>query len=71
MMPERASRMDPAGPAHAECPSCGESLELTVDWSAGRQEYIEDCQVCCKPMQVRIRVSSDGTSSVEVRSEDE
>ena len=33
-----------------QCAGCGEWNETTVDSSAGRrQEYIEDCQVCCKP----------------------
>jgi Cysteine-rich CPXCG len=33
-----------------ECAGCGEWNETTVDPSAGtRQNYVEDCQVCCKP----------------------
>lgn len=33
-----------------QCAGCGEWNETTVDSSAGmRQEYVEDCQVCCKP----------------------
>ncbi len=63
--------MDPLESAPVHCPYCGELLEITIDASAGRQAYIEDCQVCCKPIQVRIRVGADGTSSVDVRSEDE
>jgi len=63
--------MDPLESAHVDCPYCGESLEITVDSSVGQQEYIEDCQVCCKPIQFRIRVSADGTSSIDVRREDE
>jgi len=63
--------MDPSESAHVDCPYCGESLEITVDASVGQQEYIEDCQVCCKPIQFRIRMSADGTSSIDVRSEDE
>jgi len=57
--------------AHVDCPYCGESLEIAVDTSVGRQDYIEDCQVCCKPMQLRIRVSADGQARIEARSEDE
>lgn len=63
--------MDPSESAHIHCPYCGELLEITVDSSVGRQEYIEDCQVCCKPIQFRIRVSADGISSIDVRREDE
>jgi hypothetical protein len=33
-----------------QCAGCGEWNETSVDSSAGtRQEYVEDCQVCCKP----------------------
>jgi hypothetical protein len=35
-----------------QCPSCGESIELLVDCSVEEQEYIEDCEVCCRPMTV-------------------
>jgi len=33
-----------------QCAGCGEWNETVVDGSAGsRQNYVEDCQVCCKP----------------------
>jgi hypothetical protein len=41
------------------CPSCGEAVTLLVDASAGTQQYVEDCQVCCRPMLVSI-VADDG-----------
>jgi len=32
------------------CAGCGEWNDTTVDESGGRdQQYVEDCQVCCKP----------------------
>jgi len=34
------------------CPFCAESMFILLDLSAGDQSYIEDCQVCCQPMQV-------------------
>ena len=33
-----------------ECPYCGESFTSLIDTSAGQQEYIEDCQICCQPI---------------------
>lgn len=36
------------------CPFCGETITLVVDASAGSQTYIEDCQVCCRPIQVTL-----------------
>ena len=52
------------------CPYCGESIELVVDASAGSSRYIEDCQVCCRPMQVDVE-ADDGQVSVRVRTGDE
>ena len=46
------------------CPHCGERIELVVDPSAD-QEYIEDCQVCCSPFEVRV-VSDANGMSVEI-----
>ena len=38
-----------------QCAGCGKWNETTVDSSAGtRQEYIEDCQICCKPNLLRV-----------------
>jgi uncharacterized Zn finger protein len=43
-----------------QCPYCGESYETVVDLSAGSQHYIEDCAVCCRPIEVTLRVGDDG-----------
>ncbi|MFI4968589.1 MAG: CPXCG motif-containing cysteine-rich protein [Lysobacterales bacterium] len=42
------------------CPYCGESFATTVDLSAGSQRYVEDCAVCCRPIEVSVRVGEDG-----------
>jgi len=31
-----------------------------VDVSGGSQQYIEDCQVCCRPIECHLEVSPDG-----------
>ena len=39
-----------------QCAGCGEWNETFVDESAGgHQQYVEDCQVCCKPNLLDIR----------------
>lgn len=53
------------------CPYCGEPQELTVDASAGDQHYIEDCQICCRPMQVHLQVDADGDASLHVAAEND
>ena len=49
-----------------QCPYCGEQIEVTVDLSVRRQEYIEDCQVCCAPMTLVVTVADDLTVTVNV-----
>ncbi len=39
------------------CAYCTESMSIVIDLSAGGQTYIEDCQICCQPMQIAFDVS--------------
>ena len=48
------------------CPFCGEPVYVLLDTSAGGQSYIEDCQVCCRPMQISYTCSEDGVDDVWV-----
>ena len=43
-----------------QCPYCGESYETVVDISAGSQRYIEDCAVCCRPIELTLQVGDGG-----------
>ncbi len=43
-----------------QCPWCGERLEAHIDVTAGEQSYIEDCQVCCQPMQLTMELEDNG-----------
>ncbi len=55
-----------------ECPYCGEPIVLLVDWSAGSQRYVEDCEVCCRPMEVRLDTPAPGEpGSVSLERDDE
>jgi hypothetical protein len=47
------------------CPYCGESIEVAVDTSGGSQTYIEDCQVCCRPIVMRL-VVDEGDESFDL-----
>lgn len=44
-----------------QCPYCGESFDTLVDVSAGPFRYVEDCQVCCQPIELAGEVDQDGT----------
>ena len=53
--------------ATVECPYCGETNEITLDPGSGvDQEYVEDCQVCCRAWLMHVRYSSDGSADIEV-----
>lgn len=43
-----------------QCPYCGERLETRVDLTAGEREYIEDCEVCCRPIELGIELEESG-----------
>jgi Cysteine-rich CPXCG len=43
----------------ATCPNCWETISLTLDLSEPAQSYVEDCPVCCKPMNISYS-SSEG-----------
>jgi hypothetical protein len=43
-----------------QCPYCGEAFETLIDLSAGPATYIEDCQVCCQPIEFKVEVDHAG-----------
>ena len=48
------------------CPFCGEQIVVIIDVSAGSQSYVEDCQVCCQPLQVTVAIDDGALQSVYV-----
>ena len=53
------------------CPYCGESIEVRIEQEEAGQRYIEDCQVCCKPITFNVSMSMEGQLSVSVYDENE
>jgi len=54
-----------------DCPYCGESIEVLIDESDAGTDYIEDCQVCCRPILFSVHEDFSGQLLVTVRSENE
>jgi transposase-like protein len=55
-----------------ECPYCGESIPVIVDEGGGAsQRYVEDCPVCCRPIELSVQGGGDGGFAVEARREDD
>jgi len=53
------------------CPYCGEGQTILVDNSLPEQSYVEDCQVCCRPIVLDVSVDVDGDVIVNARRENE
>ncbi|ACF11199.1 conserved hypothetical protein [Chlorobaculum parvum NCIB 8327] len=53
-----------------QCPYCGQSFEVLVECSVEHQEYIEDCEICCRPVSLVIDVAEDGTVTAMTQGED-
>jgi transcription elongation factor Elf1 len=45
------------------CPYCGEQISMVLDLSVRRQSYVEDCEVCCNPIEVSYRVEDEELDS--------
>jgi hypothetical protein len=58
--------------AEVVCPYCGEVIEIGLDPGSGaHQQYVEDCEVCCRPWSVHVHFHDSGTATVEVHALDE
>ncbi|HEY6071537.1 MAG TPA: CPXCG motif-containing cysteine-rich protein [Chthoniobacterales bacterium] len=40
--------------ANITCPHCGENFPLQIDTSQPEQTFIEDCTVCCRPINLTV-----------------
>jgi len=41
------------------CPPCGEEISMVLDLTVSRPTYIEDCEVCCNPIEINYTVQDD------------
>ena len=48
-----------------QCPYCGQSSEVAADTSLASQRFTTDCEVCCRPFEVRVECESGEIVSVE------
>ena len=54
------------------CPYCGETNALLVDVSGGSsQTFVVDCEICCAPILVNLKVRGGEIVSLDVRRENE
>jgi hypothetical protein len=49
-------------------PYCGAPISMLLDPSVAEQRYIEDCEVCCNPIEVEVRFEDEILLAFEARS---
>lgn len=69
------SRYDAPVPELSEhtihCPYCDESISILVDSTLEQQNYVEDCQVCCRPIVIDVAIGLEGEIAVRAKTENE
>ncbi len=51
--------------AEVACPYCGEVVTISLDPGSGDdQEYVEDCEICCRPWNVHVHYDENGSATV-------
>jgi transcription elongation factor Elf1 len=54
------------------CPYCNQSNQVLIDITGGSsQSFVVDCEVCCAPIAIRIKIGRDEIVTVDVRRENE
>ncbi len=51
-----------------QCPFCWESVSVLLDSSIPNQKYIEDCEVCCNPLEIEVAFINGELTDFNVRS---
>jgi transcription elongation factor Elf1 len=49
------------------CPCCGEEISMVLDMSVRSQTYTEDCEVCCRPIQIRYVIHGNQVVEFEAK----
>ena len=50
-----------------QCPYCWETISMLMDPSSHEQQYVEDCEVCCNPMEINVKFQENELVSFEVK----
>jgi transcription elongation factor Elf1 len=49
------------------CPFCGAEISMVLDLSVQRHTYVEDCEVCCNPLEISYTVEDDAIVDFEAK----
>lgn len=48
-----------------QCPYCWETISMLIDTSQRQQHYIEDCEICCNPIQLSVEIENQDIVSFQ------
>lgn len=54
-----------------QCPHCWEDISMLMDTSISRQVYIEDCEICCNPIEIRVQFEDGQLQNFEAQGIDQ
>ncbi|RXP61885.1 CPXCG motif-containing cysteine-rich protein [Lutibacter sp. HS1-25] len=49
-----------------QCPYCWDEISILLDTSVNNQTYIEDCEVCCNPIEIQVKFENLELSSINI-----
>ncbi|WP_081891301.1 CPXCG motif-containing cysteine-rich protein [Gillisia sp. Hel_I_29] len=49
-----------------QCPYCWEDISMLLDTSVPRQIYVEDCEICCNPIEISVSFSDNELTGFEI-----
>ena len=50
------------------CPHCWQTQIKIIDSSINKQEFIEDCEICCNPIEFNIEIQENEVTLFEINS---
>lgn len=54
-------------PYFFQCPYCWEEISMLLDSSVSEQTYIEDCEICCNPIELHVKFDQSALISIDIR----
>jgi hypothetical protein len=49
------------------CPYCWQTISMVLDLSVPEQTYVEDCEVCCQPIEISYATEDEAVIDFEAR----
>jgi transcription elongation factor Elf1 len=54
-----------------QCPYCWDEISMLLDSSVNKQTYVEDCEVCCNPIEIRVQFENCELLNITINSLDQ